>query len=608
MKLANKMELEVNSNFSISAKTCTLKYNSQNGDTILGNNKKYVIPIYQRPYSWTEDQIRKFLSDIFTSYRGNDGDDMEEPMFIGTMQLSDKKNQNEQEIIDGQQRLTTFLILLKVLKIKFSDCIELKSIGLDWLNTNVNKPIQQEYLKQVLDDDLILISETVNPYLKNAFLINKIIDEQIKDKEDEMDFEIDKFSKYLLSNVYFVVIETRAPLSKTLQIFNSINTAGLDLNGGDLFKIRMYEYLKDYKGMGENAFEEINNLYLKIDKLNSKLEYNATDISGILGIYQYVLVAKYNLPNVLYTYGTDTFFERLFDAIFKIYPWEHFKNNVSDIDLSIRDIEKIIDAFSEWEIKWNNTDDLTAEDACAWHFIESSRYGRYKEIIYVFLYAFKNEDDYWNKMWLFTRQLSKLYTIYSIRFLRAINEVHTFTYSLIDAIINKSFNEVMDILKQKIGKLENHKNDSGYGDFENILTGSITDNAKLKGIICRLSAMLSEDFKTADPDKIEIIRKNLFENDIDIEHIQSYNDSDDAIGIRNEWADNINSLGNLMVLEQAINRSISNNPYEIKIESYPLSSFSIVKQHPINYLTWDLTKCIERKQSETEKILSYIFN
>jgi hypothetical protein len=608
MKLANKMELEVNRNFSISAKTCTLKYNSQNGDTILGNNKKYVIPIYQRPYSWTEDQIRKFLSDIFTSYRGNDGDDMEEPMFIGTMQLSDKKNQNEQEIIDGQQRLTTFLILLKVLKIKFSDCKELKSIGLDWLNTNVNKPIQQEYLKQVLDDNLILISDTVNPYLKNAFLINKIIDEQIKDKEDDMDFEIDKFSKYLLSNVYFVVIETRAPLSKTLQIFNSINTAGLDLNGGDLFKIRMYEYLKDYKGMGENAFEEINNLYLKIDKLNSKLEYKETDISGILGIYQYVLVAKYNLPNVLYTYGTDTFFERLFDAIFKIYPWEHFKNNVRDIDLSIRDIEKIIDVFSEWQIKWNNTDDLTAEDACAWHFIKSSRYGRYIELIYVFLYAFKNEDDYWNKMWLFTRQLSKLYTIYSIRFLRAINEVHTFTYSLIDAIINKSFNEVMDILKQKIGKLENHKNDSGYGDFENILTGSITDNAKLKGIICRLSAMLSEDFKTADPDKIEIIRKNLFENDIDIEHIQSYNDSDDAIGIRNEWADNINSLGNLMVLEQAINRSISNNKYEIKIESYPLSKFSIVKQHPINYLTWDLKKCIERKQSETEKILSYIFN
>jgi hypothetical protein len=604
------MELEVNSNFSISAKTCTLKYNSQTGDTILGNNKKYIIPIYQRPYSWSEEQIRKFLSDIFTSYWGNDGGGMEEPMFIGTIQLSNKKNQNEQEIIDGQQRLTTFLILLKALKIKFSDCKELKSIGLDWLNTNVNRPIQQEYLKQVLDDNLILISETVNPYLKNAFLINKIIDEQIKDKEDEIDFEIDKFSKYLLSNVYFVVIETQAPLSKTLQIFNSINTAGLDLNGGDLFKIRMYEYLTDYKGMDENAFEEINYLYLKIDKLNSKLEYNATDISGILGIYQYALIAKYNLPNVLYTYGTDTFFERLFDTIFKIYPWEHFKNNVSDIDLSIKDIEKIIDVFSEWEIKWNNTDDLTAEDACAWHFIESSRYGRYKELIYVFLYAFKNEDDYWNKMWLFTRQLSKLYTIYSIRFLRAINEVHTFTYLLIDAIINKSFNEVMDILKQKIGKLENHKNDQGYGDFENILTGSITDNNKLKNIICRLSAMLSEDFKTADKDKIEIIRKSLFENDIDIEHIQSSNDSDDAKreGIRNEWADNINSLGNLMVLEQAINRSISNNPYEIKIESYPLSSFSIVKHHPINYLTWDLTKCIERKQRETEKILSYIFN
>jgi hypothetical protein len=414
---------------------------------------------------------------------------------------------------------------------------------------------------------------------------------------------MDKFIKHLLSNVYFVVIETRAGLSKTLQIFNAINTTGLDLNGGDIFKIRMYEYLRDKKGKDETAFDEISRLYHTIDEYNSKLKYNATDIRGILGIYQNILIAKYNLPVTLYSYGTDTFFERLFDTIFKINQWEHFKNNIKNIDLSIEDIEKIIEVRYEWE----NNGYKTCEDACAMNFIWWSRYSRYWTLIFLFLYKFKDEEDYWNKMLLFTKQLSKLYIIYSIRFLKAINEVHTFTYSLIKKIIDGSFEDVMLTLNNKIGKLENHK---GWGDFENALTGDITYNAKIKNIICRLSAMLEEDYKTCNEAQIEIISNALFESAIDIEHIQSYHDSsgDKREDIWNEWQENINSIGNLMILEQEINRSIRNNPYDLKICRYPESVFSIVKNQCIQYLNWDLEKCLLRKQKETQKILDYIFN
>lgn len=65
--------------FTINAKTCTLKYNNQEGKaTILDNGTKFIIPIYQRPYSWTDEQLRKFISDIFTSFCGNDGKSNEE--------------------------------------------------------------------------------------------------------------------------------------------------------------------------------------------------------------------------------------------------------------------------------------------------------------------------------------------------------------------------------------------------------------------------------------------------------------------------------------------------------------------------------------------------
>ena len=595
--------MEVDKTFSIGAKTCTLRYNNQEGNaSILGNEVKYIIPIYQRPYSWTDEQVRKFISDIFTSFWGNDGIADEEPMFIGTMQLSAKNDSNEQNIIDGQQRLTTFLLFLKVLKSKFPECDELRAIRLDWLSTRVNNGKQQSYLEEVITSSLSFNDETLNPYLRNAYLINELIEEETKDEEGKPHaLNIDSFIKHLLSNVYFVVIETRAGLSKTLQIFSAINTTGLDLNGGDIFKIRMYEYLRDKRGQNENAFNEISRLYHRIDEYNSKLKYQATDISGILGIYQNILIAKYNLPKTLYSYGTDTFFERLFDTLFNINKWEHF-TNLKNLELSIDDIAKIIEVRYEWE----NSSYTTCEDACTMHFIWWSRYSRYWTTTFVFLYKFKGEDDYWNKLMLFIRQLSKLYIIYTIRFLKAINDVHTFTYSLIEKILDSPFEEILLHLNNKIGKLENHK---GWGDFENALTGDITYNAKIKNIICRLSAMLEEDYLTEDQTKIERIRKALFDTAIDIEHIQSYHDSngDKREDIWNEWQENINSIGNLMILEQQINRSISNNPYESKISRYPESDFSVVKNQAVKYSSWNLEVCLERKQTETQKILNYIF-
>jgi hypothetical protein len=597
--------METNKTFTISAKSCTLKYNKQEGNaTILDGGINFVIPIYQRPYSWGDEQLRKFITDIFTSFWGNDGGSQEEPMFIGTMQLSNKNYNNEQEIIDGQQRLTSLLLFLKVLKIKFPSCEEIEKISLDWLSSRVNSGKQQLYLQEVITSDLTFNIQTLNPYLKNAFLINELLEEQIRDEDGAaLNFDITKFVLHLLSNVYFVVIETRAGLSKILQIFNAINTTGLDLNGGDIFKIRMYEYLRDKKGKDEATFDEISMLYHLIDEQNTKLKYNATDMIGILGIYQNILIAKNNLPVTLYSLGTDTFFERLFDTIFNINQWEHFKNNVSNIDLSIEDIEKIIQVRYEWE----NNRYKTCEDACALHFIWWSRYSRYWVLTFVFLYRFKGEENYQEKMLFFTRQLSKLYIIYSIRFLKAVNEIHSFTYLLISTIINGSFEELMSQLSNKIGQLENHK---GWGDFENAINGDIVYNAKIKNILCRLSAMLEEDYLTSDENQIEIIRKSLFENEIDIEHIQAYHDSngDKREDIWKEWKENINSIGNLMILEKEINRSISNNPYEIKIKRYANSDFSIVKNQPVQYLDWSLEKCVIRKKRETEKILNYIFD
>lgn len=586
--------------FSINAKTCTLKYNNQGGAFILDDKTKYVIPIFQRPYSWTEEELNKFITDIFSSFWGNGDTIIEEPIFIGTMQLSYKQKPNVQEIIDGQQRLTTFLILIKVLQHKYPDNKNLKDIKLDWLSTQVNSGEQQRYLEETIHGALLFNDETLNPYLKNASYINELIEKKISgDQEDLLDFDIDQFLNHLLSNVYFVVIETQAGLSKTLQIFKAINTTGLDLNGSDVFKIRMFEYLNDKKGKEESVFNEISQLYQSIDKYNEALKYQATDMTGILEIYQYILITKYNLPVVLYNYGTNTFYERLFDTIFDINQWEHFRNNVNNIELSLEEIQQVIDVRFNWENEWYQS----AEDACSYKFIASSRYGKYSNILPCILLFYHNTANRYE----FMRQLSKVYIIFSIRFLKAVNEVHAFTWSLLKQIANGSFESVMKTINQKIGTLENHK---GYGDLEDILIGDITYNAKMKNIICRLSAMLDEDYKTTNSMLVEEIKNALFETAIDIEHIQSYHDKngEKREDIWNEWQENINSIGNLMILEQDINRSISNKPHSYKTVRYAKSKFTIVKNHGATYEYWDLSKCLERKEKEKQKILSYIFN
>jgi uncharacterized protein with ParB-like and HNH nuclease domain len=566
---------------------------------VIFGGTKYIIPIYQRPYEWEEEQLNKFISSLFTSFWGNDGDSPSEPMFYGTMQLSKKNKANEQEVIDGQQRLSTILILLLVLKKEFPNAREISKIMFDWLQTRVYSGKQQEYLEKALLPDAKFTTKSSNPYQRNAAIIKKVFNELISDHE----FDENKFITHLLSNVYFAVIETEAGLSKTLQIFNAINTTGLELNGADVFKIRMYEYLRDKKHEDESVWERISLLYKSIEDKNEESGDKAYSMMDTLKIYQHILIAKHKLPRVLYTYGTDTFFEQLFDTILKTNIWEHFKDNVTDVDLSLDDIKKIITI----QYEYNNTSWETGEDACAMNFIYWSRYSRYSMLVFVFLYCFKDKKDCFHNMLQFMKQLSKVYTIYTIRFQKVVGEIHTFTYDLIEKILSENYEDIMNFVNGQIGTIENHK---GWGDIEDILNGNITKNKRLKDIVCRLSAMLYEKYHTKSQKEIEIIDKKLFgEVFIDIEHIQASLDKDGKKreAIWEEWGDDLDSIGNLMVLEYDINRSIGNDIYADKIKRYSESVFNVVKEQPTLYSRWDLKNCQKRKEQEVEKILNYLF-
>ncbi len=87
---------------------------------ILKDKLYYQIPICQRPYQWTEENCEKLLDDLFFNYE----DDRESDYFCGSLVLiaiSEDSKVKTYDVVDGQQRLSTFILLAKVLLALYSD-------------------------------------------------------------------------------------------------------------------------------------------------------------------------------------------------------------------------------------------------------------------------------------------------------------------------------------------------------------------------------------------------------------------------------------------------------------------------------------------------------
>ena len=124
------------------------------------------IPDYQRPYEWDKSNVYVLLEDIMNNY--------EESMAIniGTIILY-KNNDNEYEIVDGQQRIITLSLLLKVL----NDPIDIK----------------------IFDKEIAIISNAEKRILKNYQSLNVFI----KRLEEKDNLNIAEFLKYLHEKVNF---------------------------------------------------------------------------------------------------------------------------------------------------------------------------------------------------------------------------------------------------------------------------------------------------------------------------------------------------------------------------------------------------------------------
>lgn len=204
----------------------------------------YQIPIYQRPYQWTKENCEKLLDDLFFNYEY----DRESDYFCGSLVLVkfDPNSKTETyDIVDGQQCLSTFILLAKVLSDLYNDCLsdpkylerlqegwkdrhtERKRLSFNTIGSNAEYDFAYA-LEHFNDSQASKNKNNKNNYLKNAVCLK---DDLIK-KEIE---NIDSFIKWLYSNVKFITIIC-PNIDKALRIFDVLNARGLPLNATDIFK------------------------------------------------------------------------------------------------------------------------------------------------------------------------------------------------------------------------------------------------------------------------------------------------------------------------------------------------------------------------------------
>ncbi|WP_100948282.1 DUF262 domain-containing protein [Helicobacter pylori] len=219
---------------------------------ILKDELYYQIPIYQRPYQWTEENCEKLLDDLFFNYE----DDREGDYFCGSLVLilisEDSKKAKTYDVVDGQQRLSTFILLAKVLatlylerlteesKEYLQESLNSRHGKKDRLNFNAigfNSKKDFQYALTSFND--AHVSNNKNNYLKNAVCLKNYL----RKKEIE---DINDFIEWLYFKVVFITI-TCPDADKALRIFNVLNARGLALNATDIFKGELLKHTKEHE-------------------------------------------------------------------------------------------------------------------------------------------------------------------------------------------------------------------------------------------------------------------------------------------------------------------------------------------------------------------------
>lgn len=295
--------------------------------TLLSDRKAdYIIPDYQRPYAWDEDSCQTLWDDIF-SFAIPDNDatkfDSNDEYFLGSI-VTFENDKKQQEVIDGQQRLTTFMLLLRAFYDRFTKMQDQGSKDFSeriasciWKTDEMGKP-DKDHLKidsvvatdkdkeeflSILRTGIVTDNQT-SRYANNFRFFLKKVDEFIN--------SFPTFAKNLpariLNNCILMPIEAESQ-DTALRIFSTLNDRGLPLSDSDIFKAQFYQY---YKQKSEDDRDEFIKDWKKLEETCEKIFHpiTGTPMDDLFTRYMYFIRAKRDNNKSSTTESLRRFYER----------------------------------------------------------------------------------------------------------------------------------------------------------------------------------------------------------------------------------------------------------------------------------------------------------
>lgn len=505
----------------------------------------YIIPDYQRPYAWDEDSCQTLWDDIFsfaipdndaTKFDGND------EYFLGSI-VTFENDKKQQEVIDGQQRLTTFMLLLRAFYDRFTKMQDQGSKDFSeriasciWKTDEMGKP-DKDHLKidsvvatdkdkeeflSILRTGIVTDSQT-SRYANNFRFFLKKVDEFIN--------SFPTFAKNLpariLNNCILMPIEAESQ-DTALRIFSTLNDRGLPLSDSDIFKAQFYQY---YKQKSEDDRDEFIKDWKKLEETCEKIFHpiTGTPMDDLFTRYMYFIRAKRDNNKSSTTESLRRFYER--DKYSVLKQDDTFEN--------LKDLAQF------WEDITDQNRERFSEDVLKKLFILNyAPNSMWNYFISVYYLANRTEDGKLGD------EDFKMFLDRTIAFIWGYAIMHPG----VNALRTPIFAEMLNIV---------NLNEVTFSDFK-------FDKEQTR------SAILIYDFKNGRPITKSMLALRMMLNkeqsypklsqQFDIEHIYPRKRQENEKGLSNDRQ--IDLLGNKSLLEKRINIRASDYRFEDKIKYY----------------------------------------
>lgn len=526
-------------------------------DLLTGGQKTpFLIPEYQRPYSWNEDHIETLFDDLWEFSEEHSQENGPENYFLGC--IVTYKEGGAHQVIDGQQRITSLFLLLRAIFAKLESNAT-KTLEVTNFISKIKPALWKENPLTGAEDrnDILLKSEVIsdsgNEILRNilekgvteadatdnySINYNKFIELYTKKSGDDP-MQIYNFIHCVLN--YTIMLQIYADDQETaLTIFNTLNDRGLPLSDADIFKSHIYKqlgepqkkiFIQKWKQLEEdakNAGETIQSLFYYHLFYLRALE--GDEKSTTPGVRKYYLEkGKGRLK--------DSVIDKL---IVNLHLWEVIKYRGaidSETWSQNMDIRKILDCLSSYPNEF------------------------WKYPVSIFYMKHKDNDDFEN---LFLKFLRKFYVMVLTRYLEqpTISAVKGDILKLNAKIIKSSHPDFYAGFEQKA------LNDDPAIREEKRRTDNllIAPNKKIERMLLKLLAYQEDSQTDLLPTYWEI--EHIFPKKWDTKY---YNLDEKQANIMLEH------LGNKLPLEKRLNISASNGYFEKKKDKYKASGIAISK-------------------------------